>query len=68
MDPSTFPFKCQLADGTYVGGAWDNISALTIACAVFSVWQDYDPSTSGARQVSVLDDTDTVLAVVGRGS
>ena len=67
-DPSVHPFKCQLPDGTVVGGSYDNASAVTIACALYAVAQGYSPTTSGSHQITVLDTTDTVIAVIGRGA
>jgi len=60
------PYRCMLPDGSLVGGSYDNISAVTIACAYFNVVQTMAPDTTGGHIVTVLDDTDTPIAVIGR--
>jgi len=62
------PFPCYTLnpDGSQkmlVGGSYDNISAVTIACAIYVAIQSYSPHDK--RQVGVFDDTDTLIAVVG---
>ena len=65
------PFGCYTLnpDGskkTLVGGSYDNISAVTIACAVYASIQAYSPTDK--RQLAVFDETDTLIAVVGSAS
>jgi hypothetical protein len=64
----THPFSCYTLDEqgerkTLVGGSYDNISAVTIAVAVYGAQQDYSPSTW--RKVAVFDDSDKIIAFVG---
>jgi len=47
----------------YVGGSYDNASAVTIACGVYDALQDYSVATW--RQVRVYDSTDQVIAFIG---
>ena len=65
------PFGCYTLnpDGSkksLVGGSYDNISAVTIACAVYAAIQGYSPTDK--RQLAVFDDTDTMIAVIGAAS
>ena len=62
------PFRCYIVDDTgakktYVGGSYDNISAVTIACAVYDAIQDYSISTW--RKIVIYDSTDTAIAFIG---
>jgi hypothetical protein len=62
------PFKVyELNDdgstGAMVGGSYDNISAVTIACAAWSTVQGYSPSTH--RKLVIYDATDTAIAFIG---
>ena len=62
------PFGCYTLnlDGskkTLVGGSYDNISAVTIACSVYAAIQAYSPTDK--RQLAVFDETDTMIAVIG---
>lgn len=66
------PFKCVALDDNdqqtvVCGGSYDNISAVTIACAVYQASQAVAPITHPDmyRRVAVLDTTDTIIAVVG---
>jgi len=47
----------------WVGGSYDNISAVTIACSWYSTTQQLVPENS--RLVGVFDDTDSVIAFIG---
>jgi hypothetical protein len=67
-DPSVHPFTCKLPDGSVIGGSYDNLSAVTIACTLYAIIQAANPTTTGSHQVSVHDATDTVIAVIGRGA
>jgi len=60
------PFKCKLPDGTIVGGSYDNLSAVTIACTLYAVIQGQNFTTTGSHIITVEDDTGTVIAQVGR--
>jgi len=65
---ATHPFTVYTVneDGTkktYVGGSYDNISAVTIACAMYDAMQDYAASTW--RKIVVYDSTDTPIAFIG---
>jgi len=62
---TTHPFKCKLPDGTLVGGSYDNISAVTIACAYFQTLQQLSPAAAGLHQIVVYDSTDVAIAVIG---
>jgi len=67
--PPQHPFKVYTMNAddtknTFVGGSYDNISAVTIACAIWTSSQNYNPTTGFA--VGVYDDTDTVIAFLGR--
>lgn len=62
------PFRCYTLDDnnerkTMVGGSYDEISAVTIACAVYAVAQGYSASTW--RNVIVVDSTEQIIAVIG---
>jgi len=64
----THPFMVYTLDTedqqkTLVGGSYDDISAVTIACAVYSAFQRYSPSQW--RRLAVFDDTDTPIAFIG---
>jgi len=59
------PFTCELPDGSVVGGSYDNISAVTIACSYFNTVQTLTPDTTGKHVVTVYDDTRTPIAVIG---
>ena len=48
----------------WVGGTYDNISSVTVACAAFTAWQNYSPG--GGVLVGVFDDTDALIAFIGR--
>jgi len=60
------PYKCRLPDGTFVGGSYDDISAVTIAAAYYQVLQILVPEGTGQHSVIVYDDTDTPIAIVGK--
>ena len=65
---TTHPFRCWTVNEadvkkTYVGGSYDNISAVTIACAAYGSIQGY--STSPWMRVVVFDSTDTPVAFIG---
>ena len=67
--PPTTLYKCFIVNGGVIdadaaGGSYDNISAVTIACAVFQTLQGFSPSPS--RAVTIHDSTDTVIAFVGK--
>ena len=62
---TTHPFKCKLPDGTFVGGSYDSISAVTIACAAFTTMQTLNP-TAGTHQITVFDSADVAIAYIGR--
>ena len=47
-----------------VGGSYDNISAVTIACSVFQVRQS--KGTDEWLMVGVFDSTDTLIARIGK--
>lgn len=69
METPQIPFKVFLIqDGVLAtepsGGSYDNISAVTIACALYQSLQGYNPATENA--VTVHDETDTAIAYVGR--
>jgi len=49
--------------GQWVGGSYDNISAVTIACSWYSTTQQLVPANN--RLIAVFDDTDTVIAAIG---
>ena len=51
--------------GNWVGGSYDNISAVTIACAVYAARQNYSPDFE--TMFAVFDSTDTPIAFVGLG-
>jgi len=71
VEPATatqHPYTCRLADGSVVGGSYDNISAVTIACSYWNVIQTLTPDTTGKHIVTVYDDTDTAIAVIGRSA
>jgi len=63
---TTHPFVCKLPDGTVVGGSYDNISAVTIACALYGVIQHANFTTDGSHVVTVYDDAGTAIAQVGK--
>jgi len=66
---STHPFKVYTynPDGSQgtrlLGGSYDNISAVTIACSVYQAMQQFDVDTW--RQLGVWDSTNTLIAVIG---
>jgi len=60
------PFKCKLPDGTVIGGSYDNISAVTIAAALYSTAQAYSADFSGGHQVVVYDENDVPIAAIGK--
>jgi len=62
----THPFLCKLPDGTVIGGSYDNISAVTIACAIYGVIQHANFTTDGSHVVTVYDSTGTGIAQVGK--
>ena len=62
------PFKCYVMyddqrSDNLLGGSYDNISAVTVACAVFSTL--YQAGGHAANGVGVYDDTDTMIAYIG---
>jgi hypothetical protein len=67
---ATHPFNVHDYDpetekkGVLAGGSYDNASAVAIACAAYVVAQNYAASTT--RAFAVYDDTDTVVAFIGR--
>jgi len=63
---TTHPFTCKLPDGLLVGGSYDNISAVTIACALYGVLQDENFTTDGSHVITVYDSTGVAIAVVGK--
>jgi len=65
---ATHPFRVYTLNDdntkkTYVGGSYDNISAVTIACAMYGAMQNFNVVTW--RQIAVFDSTDTPIAVIG---
>jgi len=49
--------------GDWLGGSYDNISAVTIACTVFAELQRHYQTEA---LVGVFDDTDTPIAFIGK--
>jgi len=47
----------------WVGGSYDNISAVTVASAIYQARQGYSPDTEAL--VAVFNDTDTMIAIIG---
>src|SRR5262245_27781797 len=67
-DPPQHAYRCYLLDEndekkTYVGGSYDNISAVTIACAMYQAMQGYNVATW--RKIVVFDSGDTPIAFIG---
>jgi hypothetical protein len=65
--PPTTLFKVYLIQdgvrGVWVGGSYDNISAVTIACAIYTTLEAMYPDSHNA--VGVYDSMDTGVAFVG---
>ena len=61
-------FKCFLVEdaiiGQFVGGSYDNISAVTVATDAYRTLQDYNPRSNVG--VIVVDDTGINIAYIGR--
>ncbi len=62
------PFEVHMMNqgvkGESLGGSYDNLSAVTIACTVWSSMQSYNPTTD--RVFGVFDNaTGTQIAVIG---
>jgi hypothetical protein len=66
--PPTTPFRAYLVEdgvvGEFLGGSYDNISAVTVACAAYQIMQRYNPRTNVAAVV--YDDLDAIIAWIGR--
>jgi len=60
------PYKVKAPDGTVIGGSYDAISAVTIACALYSTVQQYSVDFAGGHQIVVYDSTDTAIAAIGK--
>jgi len=68
-DVKTHPYRCyemSLEDvrGDFVGGSYDAISVVTIACAFFQMHQQANPVAYYG--IAVYDETDTLIAFIGR--
>jgi hypothetical protein len=67
-EATVHPFRVFLMDGvnksTQLGGSDDNVSAVLVACTVWSTIQNASPNLDTV--VEVFDSTDTAVAVVGR--
>lgn len=66
--PPATPFEAHImvagAKGESLGGSYDNLTAVTIACTVWQSMQAYNPTTD--RVFGVFDNsTGTQIAVIG---
>jgi len=66
--PPTTPFRSYVVEdgvvGEFLGGSYDNISAVTVACSAFQILQSYNPRTNVAAVV--YDENGQVIAWIGR--
>jgi hypothetical protein len=66
--PPTTPFRAYKVEdgvvGDFLGGSYDNISAVTVACTCFQTLQGYNPRTN--ISVVVYDENDQIIAWIGR--
>ena len=66
LAPPIEQFNCYLmvdqnTKGPWVGGSYDNISAVTIACAFYQSYMRHAPEPL----VGVFDSSDSVIAFIG---
>lgn len=59
------PFTVKLEDGTLVGGSYDNLSAVTIAAAVYQARQGGSGGSDPDFVVTVFDSADVEIAIIG---
>ena len=66
--PPQHPYRCftlnpDYSQNRYVGGSYDNISAVTIASALYTAREQV--MQSDHFLIGVFDDTDTPIAFIG---
>jgi len=72
MPAPTTPFGCHFimedgSKGSFAGGSYDNISAVTIACCLYAASQTPTSVTNPnlERTVAVYDGAGTIIAIIG---
>jgi len=61
---NAYQMEDSLTKAQWVGGSYDNISAVTIACAWYMMRQN--AAVSNSLLVGVFDESDTPIAFIGR--